>query len=100
MIKNKTLVKTEVLCMTYLIKFDNEVLIASNDVRNQFSDKDFVLKLRICCCNYMIYIINICHNNSLVVLKQHLQSYDSSFASFVVHEQYSQSYSSSLIRKF
>ena len=40
-----------------------------------------------------------CHDNSLVVPGQHLQSYDSSLTSFVVHEQHSWSYNSSSVRK-
>ena len=47
--------------MTYLVKLDNEVLITLNDVRDQFSDKNSVLKLRIYYCNYIIYIINLVH---------------------------------------
>src|SRR5947207_8422532 len=44
--------------------------------------------------------LHYCHDNSLVVLEQHLQSYNSLSASFVVHEQHSQSYNSSSVRRF
>ena len=50
--------------------------------------------------NFSLMRESYCHDNNLIVLRQHLQSYSNSSASFVVHEQHSQSYDSSSVRRF